>query len=462
MTTTAKTPANRHRIAIAVIVLIGLAAGSALVWWPQPGGAKHEEQAAGAASEHGHGHSHEAAHDEDEHHGQAPKAAHSDAAEHGDAEHHEDEKGKAGQEAQEGKEHAEEKAAPAQVAAEGETLALSEAQIQAAGIALEAAGAGAVQQLLQLPGEVRLNQDRSTAIVPRLAAVVESVAVSQGQTVKKGQVLAQLASPEAAELRSQWQAAPKRLGLAQNTYAREKRLWEEKITAEQDYRQAEQSWQEAQITLSAIGQKLSALGLDAGAASGSLNRFALRAPFDGVVIEKNLSLGQALKDDAAVFVVADLRQVWVELQVPAQALPQLKVGELVQVQASAFSAQAKGKIAFVGSLLGEQTRTATARVVLDNAQGQWRPGLFVNVAVAASQEQAPVTVRNEALQTVEGKTVVFVRTAQGFAARPVELGISDGVRSAVKKGLQAGERYAAVGSFVLKAELGKSEAAHEH
>jgi cobalt-zinc-cadmium efflux system membrane fusion protein len=250
--------------------------------------------------------------------------------------------------------------------------------------------------------------------------------------------------------------------LAQNTYAREKRLWEEKITAEQDYRQAEQSWQEAQITLSAIGQKLSALGLDAGAASGSLNRFALRAPFDGVVIEKNLSLGQALKDDAAVFVVADLRQVWVELQVPAQALPQLKVGELVQVQASAFSAQAKGKIAFVGSLLGEQTRTATARVVLDNAQGQWRPGLFVNVAVAASQEQAPVTVRNEALQTVEGKTVVFVRTAQGFAARPVELGISDGVRSAVKKGLQAGERYAAVGSFVLKAELGKSEAAHEH
>ncbi len=181
-----------------------------------------------------------------------------------------------------------------------------------------------------------------------------------------------------------------------------------------------------------------------------------------MVIEKNLSLGQALKEDAAVFVVADLRQVWVELQVPAQALPQLKVGELVQLQSSALNAQAKGKIAFVGNLLGEQTRTATARVVLDNAQGQWRPGLFVTVAVAASQELAPVTVLNEALQTVEGKTVVFVRTAQGFAARPVELGISDGVRSVVKKGLQAGERYAAAGSFVLKAELGKSEAAHEH
>lgn len=442
---------------MAVIVLVGLAAGSALIWWPQHGSANHAEHAESASSDKGHGHGHEAAHEESEHHGQAPKAAHSDAAEHGDAEHHEDEKGKAGKE---GKEHAAEKTTAAEAEAEGITL--SEAQIQAAGIALEAAGGGTVQQLLQLPGEVRLNQDRSTAIVPRLAAVVESVAVSQGQTVKKGQVLAQLASSEAAELRSQWQAAQKRLSLAQNTYTREKRLWEEKISAEQDYRQAEQAWQEAQITQAALSQKLSALGLGSGFASGALNRFALRAPFDGVVIEKNLSLGQVLKEDAAVFVVADLRQVWVELQVPAQALPQLKVGELVQVQSSAPSAQAKGKIAFVGSLLGEQTRSATARVVLDNAQGQWRPGLFVNVAVAASQEQAPVTVLSDALQTVEGKTVVFVRTAQGFAARPVELGISDGVRSAVKKGLQAGERYAAAGSFVLKAELGKSEAEHEH
>lgn len=442
MTTTSKNPKSRHRIAVAVIVLIGLAAGSALIWWPQHGSAKAAEH---AASDKGHGHGHEAVHEESEHHGQAPKKPHTDAAEHGDAEHHE-----AG--------HAEETPA----AAEAEGITLSEAQIQAAGIALEAAGAGTVQQLLQLPGEVRLNQDRSTAIVPRLAAVVESVAVSQGQTVKKGQVLAQLASPEAAELRSQWQAAQKRLALAQNTYTREKRLWEEKISAEQDYRQAEQTWQEAQITQAALSQKLSALGLGSGFTSGALNRFALRAPFDGVVIEKNLSLGQALKEDAAVFLVADLRQVWVELQVPAQALPQLKVGELVQVQSSAPSAQAKGKIAFVGSLLGEQTRTATARVVLDNAQAQWRPGLFVNVTVAASQEQAPVTVLSDALQTVEGKTVVFVRTAQGFAARPVELGISDGVRSAVKKGLQAGERYAAAGSFVLKAELGKSEAEHAH
>lgn len=428
-----KNPASGQRLALAILVVLGLTAGAAIVWWPQRSSAE------------AHAHEHETVHEDGEHHAQAPKTKHSDAAEHGDAEHHE-----------EGS--TEVKTA----AAEAEGITLSEAQIQAAGIALEAAGAGTVQQLLQLPGEVRLNQDRSTAIVPRLAAVVESVAVSQGQTVKKGQVLAQLASSEAAELRSQWQAAQKRLSLAQNTYTREKRLWEEKISAEQDYRQAEQAWQEAQITQAALSQKLSALGLGSGFASGALNRFALRAPFDGVVIEKNLSLGQVLKEDAAVFVVADLRQVWVELQVPAQALPQLKVGELVQVQSSAFSAQAKGKIAFVGSLLGEQTRTATARVVLDNAQGQWRPGLFVNVAVAASQEQAPVTVLSDALQTVEGKTVVFVRTAQGFAARPVELGISDGVRSAVKKGLQAGEHYAAVGSFVLKAELGKSEAEHEH
>jgi cobalt-zinc-cadmium efflux system membrane fusion protein len=116
----------------------------------------------------------------------------------------------------------------------------------------------------------------------------------------------------------------------------------------------------------------------------------------------------------------------------------------------------------VGALIGEQTRTAKARVVLANPQGAWRPGLFVNVAVVAEETAAPVTVSTDAVQTVAEQPVVFVKVDGGFMAQPVKLGRSDGRRTEVLQGLQAGTPYAATGSFVVKSELGKGSAEHAH
>jgi len=161
---------------------------------------------------------------------------------------------------------------------------LSDAQIKAASISIDTAGAARIKSALQLPGEIRLNEDRTSHVVPRIAGVVESVQASLGQAVKKGQVLAVIASPAASEQRSELQTAQKRLALAKTTFEREKRLWEQKISAEQDYLQAGQALNEAQVAVANAQQKLSALGLSAGS-SGGLNRFELRAPFDGLVIE---------------------------------------------------------------------------------------------------------------------------------------------------------------------------------
>jgi cobalt-zinc-cadmium efflux system membrane fusion protein len=294
-----------------------------------------------------------------------------------------------------------------------------------------------------------------------MAGVVESVQASLGQTVKKGQVLAVITSPTASEQRSELQTAQKRLALAKTTFEREKRLWEQKISAEQDYLQAGQALNEAQVAVANAQQKLSAVGLAPGS-SGGLNRLELRAPFDGVVIEKHLSLGEAVKEDAAVFTVSDLGQVWAEINVPAKDLPLVRVGEKVSIKATAFDASAQGTITFVGALIGEQTRTAKARVVLANPQGAWRPGLFVNVEVTASEANVPVTVASDAIQSVGDKPVVFVKVNDGFVAQPVQLGRSDGKRVEVLQGLQAGAAYAAAGSFVVKSELGKASAEHTH
>lgn len=344
---------------------------------------------------------------------------------------------------------------------EADAVHLSQAQIDSAGITIETAGPARIVTTLTLPGEIRFNQDRTSHIVPRIDGIAESVHAELGAQVKRGQVLAVLASTTISELRSEAMAAQERLRLAKTIYAREKKLWEDKISAEQDYLQAQQALQEAEIAARNARQKLLALGASVEG-RGGLNRFELRAPFDGMIVERHLSLGEAVRADTKVMTLSDLSTVWAEIIVSARDLNTVKVGTPVVVRATSLDSQAKGKISYVGSLLGEQTRTATARVTLPNPDQAWRPGLFVNVEIASGEVEAPVTVAAEAIHTLEKRSVVFVRTDEGFKAVPVEIGRSDGNKVEIVRGLAAGERYAARGSFVIKSELGKDAAGHDH
>ncbi|WP_431273246.1 efflux RND transporter periplasmic adaptor subunit [Variovorax ureilyticus] len=339
-------------------------------------------------------------------------------------------------------------------------VSLSDAQIKAAGIIMETSAPGVVRSALQFPGEIRFNEDRTAHIVPRVAGVVDSVSANLGEVVKKGQVLAVISSSVVSETRAELQGAQRRRELAQTTYEREKTLWEQKISPEQDVLQARQALREAEIAVANATQKLLTLG--ATTSSSSLGRFELRAPFDGMVVEKHIALGESIKEDANVFTVSDLSTVWAEMSVAARDLQQVRVGERAIVRAGAFDASANGTISYVGSLIGEQTRTARARVVLPNPQGAWRPGLFVNVEVLANEVTSPVTVASSALQTVDDKPVVFLKVPGGFVPQPVQVGRSDGKRIEILSGLKPGASYAAAGSFIVKSEQGKGSATHTH
>ena len=348
-----------------------------------------------------------------------------------------------------------------------EKIVLDAAQVKAAGIALAAAAPAKISVVTSLPGEIRFNEDRTAHVVPKLAGVVMEVHADLGQSVKQGQVLAVIASSGLSDQRSELLSAQRRLALASTTLEREKRLWQDKISAEQDYLQAQQAMSEAEIAVQNARQKLSAIGAGVGSGTGSgpgsgsgknLNRLELRAPFSGVVMEKHLAQGEAVKEDAIVFTLSDLSTVWAEIAVPPRDLNLMRVGETVTVKATAFAAEAKGKIIYVGELLGEQTRTAKARVALANPDRAWRPGLFITVDVLsgsanrnANAADAAVAVASDAVQMVEEKPVVFVETAGGFLAQPVKLGRSDGKMTEVLAGLKPGVRYVATGSFVLKA-----------
>jgi cobalt-zinc-cadmium efflux system membrane fusion protein len=344
-------------------------------------------------------------------------------------------------------------------------VALSDQQIAETGISLQTAGPAHIVSAVTLPGEIRFNEDKTSHVVPRLAGVVESVSANLGQQVKKAQVIAVIASTALSEQRSELLSAQKRLELARATFTREKHLWEAKISAEQDYLQARQAMREMEIAVHNAQQKLIALGASPTVSVNSgtlLNRYEIRAPFDGMVVEKHIALGEAVKEDASIFTISDLSTVWADIIVSAKDLNVVGVGKQVTIKATAFDSTASGIVSYVGALMGEQTRTAKARVTLSNPQMAWRPGLFITVDLPAKESDVPIAVASDAIQMVKNQATIFIRVPGGFVAQPVTTGLSDGKVTEIVAGLMPGTEYAVNGSFVIKSEQGKAGASHEH
>lgn len=358
--------------------------------------------------------------------------------------------------ADDGGEHSEEEEGHAE---EGR-LELSAAQIEAAGIELARAAPRTLSKRISLAGEIRLDDDRTAHIVPRAGGVVEAVRVNLGQAVKKGELLAVIASQQVSDQRSELAAAEHRAGLARTTLERERQLWRDGVSAEQDYLQARQALEEAEIALDNARQKMSALSGSVTLAGG--NRYELRAPFDAVVVEKHLVPGEVVSDATNAFILSDLSRVWATFNVSAKDLRLVRVGRPVRISAPELGAEVSGSVAYVGNLLGEQTRSAIARATLENPEGAWRPGLFVTVLLATESRDVKVMVPQQAIQTLEDKPVVFVRVPGGFLAQEVALGERDDGHVEITGGLAAGTELAAAGSFILKSELGKASAEHAH
>jgi len=195
--------------------------------------------------------------------------------------------------------------------------------------------------------------------------------------------------------------------------------------------------------------------------SESLSRYELKTLIEGVVLSKHVTLGESVDRDKQTFVIADLSSVWVELSVYQKDLAGIGVGQVVRISVNNEQLGAEGTISYVTPSVDPLTRTATARVVLPNEQGAWRPGMFVRARVS-SATAASVSIPQIAVQRVEGETAVFVETPEGFEVRPIRIGREGGQLVEVLSGLAAGERVVAQNAFLLKAELGKSEAEHEH
>jgi cobalt-zinc-cadmium efflux system membrane fusion protein len=350
-----------------------------------------------------------------------------------------------------------------------QVVRLSTDKAQQLGIEVAVARPGSLHTSRTLPGTIALNTDRRVHIVSRIPGIVQEIRKNLGDQVRAGEIMAVVDSRELADIKAAYLAARERFSLAETTLAREKDLWEKQISPEQDYLTAKQAMAEARIELQVATQKLRALGFSeafvqqlASRPNAPLTRYEVVAPLTGTVIEKHLAVGELLKDDTEAFVVADLSTVWVDLNVPPRELPLVRKGQRVTITAGSAARAAEGTVSYIGPMVSEESRTVVTRVVLPNPDGRWRPGLFVTAALAVGDTTVPVLLSKTALQTIDGQPTVFVHTSEGFIPRPVTLGRANETHVEITAGLQAGERYAATETFILKADLGKGTASHDH
>lgn len=192
----------------------------------------------------------------------------------------------------------------------------------------------------------------------------------------------------------------------------------------------------------------------------SLQTYAVVSPLTGVVTARSANPGEQT-GDKVLFTVADLSTVWVELALFPRDVAKVRVGQNVRVRSTEAGLSADGKIVYVAPFGQRANQTLTARVQLENAERRWAPGLYVTAEVLLAQTSVPLAVRNEAVQLVDDRTVIFVRNDDGFEPRPTRLGRSDGEISEVIEGITAGETYATRNSFILKSELRKGGADHD-
>ena len=370
--------------------------------------------------------------------------------------------------AQSMREDKEDEAKSVESAERSDTLTLASDELAKLGIEVASADEGQIALQLERPAEAKFDSDHVVHVVPRLAGVVSQVDASQGQNVLKDQILAVLDSRELAELKAAYLGDSERRDLARDNFERERRLWEKRISPEKTYLAAKTALAEADIALAASEQKLRALGLlqqsgkvVTSSQDANLTRYEIRAPIAGTIIERHISLGEAVATDKDVFVISETNSVWVDITIYPEDLASVSAGQTAQIDVGDGST-IEGKIAFVTVNMQEQTRTAIARVIVHEGGRQLKPGLFVKARIEVLQDQVGVRLPKTAIQNFNNDTVVFVQEGEEFAPRPVKLGRENSQYVQILSGLNSGESYVAKGAFTIKALIQKSQMGEGH
>ncbi len=331
-----------------------------------------------------------------------------------------------------------------------EPLVLQASQIKALGIETVLVGQADQQRQGVYPARVLVPSEQMRVVAAPVAGMLEMLAVAPGATVKRGQVLARLASPQALELQRDALQAGSQSALLRQSLKRDEQLFAEGLIAESRLQATRAAASQAVAQASERQQGLALAGIAPGKLGASL---ALTAPIDGVVLEQGGQLGQRVEAATLIYRIAKLTPLWLEIQVPLAVAATLKEGMAIKLADRDIS----GRLIAIGRAVDPASQTVLLRAEVDKGAAALHAGQVLEVEIASPAGKQQQRLPAAAVVRHDGKTYAFVQTSsddQGtrFAARPVRI-VSQGGDSVLVDGVQAGERVAVKGVSGLKAML---------
>jgi membrane fusion protein, heavy metal efflux system len=335
-----------------------------------------------------------------------------------------------------------------------EALEMDVARLQAAGIILAPVGSGSLSAEIVAQGTVVGTPQGEAVLAARADGVISHVSLRLGESVRAGQTVALIESREASTIAAERSAAQARLTAARQALAREQRLFDAQITARQDLEAAQTVLAEAQAesrrtSSAAAAARVSSDGRSTGVVS----------PISGRVTAADATLGAFVTAGTELFRVANASQIEIEASVSADDAGRIAPGDRASIALPEGEVQATVRSITPG--VDAESRAATVILSLSGVGGL-RPGQAISARIYTrdAQTSGGISVPEEAIQTVEGRDVVFVRTANGFTAAPVIVGQRTAGRAQITSGLRAGQTIATRNAFLLKAALGAGEVEH--
>src|SRR5262245_12012699 len=327
-------------------------------------------------------------------------------------------------------------------------------------------------------GKILVPEDRTAVIGPVNQGRIVKLYAGQGSRVRKGQRLAELESADIDQAEADYlkaladsenarRSAAAEIRLAQQTYDRTKALYEKTVVPGKNLQSAEHDLEVAKAsaenniastraTLTAARRHLLILGLNDAAIDALSNKpglaatFALNSPIDGIVVERNATIGATVGPDASVFKIIDISRVWIDANVFEKDLPRVRNGQPVKVTVTAFPGTTfSGKVILINSVVDPDSRTVKVRTEVSNPDGRLKPDMFANVEIITDVERTAISVPQSAVLEDNGKSVVFVADGQSYKQRQVQLGIKSGDRVAIVDGLNSGDRVVVKGNYLL-------------
>ena len=384
-------------------------------------------------------------------------------------------------------EPAEAEAAGAEAAPDPGLIRLDAEAVRIADITLADVEVRKLEKELQVPGRVTVNEDATARVGSFTEGVVVACCESVGTDVEKGQVIARLHSHEVHDAEaSYWQARAElkrrqtELQFAEESYQRASRLHELKAGSLQQVQEAQTKFRSAEMFLEIARagverseKHLLYLGLTPERLPGAAGEdhradeevplIEVRSPVSGTIIERMVSPGAVVAPSDSLYVISDLRSLWVIAQVPEQHLSSLRNGLAVEVSVRAYPGKTfPARITYIGDALDPETRTVEVRCELNNPGRRLKREMFATLTISAGGGREVVVAPLAALQNVDGQEILFVPEGEySFRARRVQVGRHSDSVVEIVSGLQADEKVVVNGAFQLKSELLKARMIEE-